>query len=238
MSRRSGAEFADAGYFGVSGHRGHISEVAAIQRALRELPGEFDAIASLGGESFLVYHLADGRITSVLSHNKCAAGSGEFLVQQIGRMGLELEDAIRRSFHGRVVPLASRCSVHCKSDITHKLNRQEATPEDILHTLQDSMAEKVVSLLEKGQGPLRRVLVIGGLARNAALALAAPAPVQLKATCAAFINSDIGPFNCLPLPLSSSLRIVDPGDRGLPEIGADRHLLRETGTVGLYSGSR
>ena len=27
----------DADYFGVSGHRGHISEVAAIQRALREL---------------------------------------------------------------------------------------------------------------------------------------------------------------------------------------------------------
>ena len=28
------AEFAEADYFGVSGHRGHISEVAAIQRAL------------------------------------------------------------------------------------------------------------------------------------------------------------------------------------------------------------
>jgi predicted CoA-substrate-specific enzyme activase len=142
-------EFAKAEYFGVSGHRGHISEVAAIQRALRELPGDFDAVVSLGGESFLVYLLADRRITNVLSHNKCAAGSGEFFVQQIGRMGLGLEEAIRLSFHGKVVPLASRCSVHCKSDITHKLNRQEATPEDILHTLHDSMAGKVVALLEK-----------------------------------------------------------------------------------------
>jgi predicted CoA-substrate-specific enzyme activase len=153
----------------VSGHLGHIPEVAAIQRALRETDGGFDAVGSLGGESFLVYILADGKIAHVLSHNKCAAGSGEFFVQQIGRMGLDLEEAIRRSFHGHVVPLASRCSVHCKSDITHKLNRQEASPDDILRTLHDSMANKVVALLEKAQRELRRVLLIGGMTRNAAM---------------------------------------------------------------------
>ena len=135
-----GAEFSEAEFFGVSGHLGHLSEVAAIQRALKELDEKFDAAVSLGGESFLVYLLTDGRITNVLSHSKCAAGSGEFFVQQIGRMGLNLEEAIRRSFAGKVVPLASRCSVHCKSDITHKLNRNEAAPEEILHTLHDSMA--------------------------------------------------------------------------------------------------
>jgi predicted CoA-substrate-specific enzyme activase len=162
-------ESAGADYFGVSGHLGHIAESTAIQRALREVEGNFDAVVSLGGESFLVYILVDGKITNVLSHNKCAAGSGEFFVQQIGRMGLGMEDAIRNSFGGKVVPLASRCSVHCKSDITHKLNRQEASAEDILHTLHDSMASKVIALLEKGQGELRRVLLIGGVTRNAAM---------------------------------------------------------------------
>ncbi|HXJ67735.1 MAG TPA: acyl-CoA dehydratase activase, partial [Verrucomicrobiae bacterium] len=168
----AGPEFADAEYFGVSGRLGHISEVAAIQRALQEAPGDFDAVASLGGESFLAYIVAERRIVNVFSHNKCAAGSGEFFVQQIGRMGLEMEEAIQRSFAGNVVPLASRCSVHCKSDITHKLNRNEATPEDILHTLHDSMASKVVALLEKGQRELRRVLLIGGVTRNAAMVAA------------------------------------------------------------------
>jgi predicted CoA-substrate-specific enzyme activase len=165
----AGKEFDGADWFGVSGRRGHISEVAAIERALGELGSDFDAVASLGGESFLVYLLEDGRIANVLSHNKCAAGSGEFFVQQIGRMRLNIEEAIERSFNGKVVPLASRCSVHCKSDITHKLNRNEASPEDILHTLHDSMADKVVSLLEKGQRQLKRVLLIGGVSRNAAL---------------------------------------------------------------------
>jgi len=165
-------DFKDAEYFGVSGQLGHISEFAAIQRALRDVreraEGEFDAVASLGGESLLVYTLADGRVTNVLSHNKCAAGSGEFFVQLIGRMGLDIDTAIQLSSSGNVVPLASRCTVHCKSDVTHKLNRHEATPADILKTLHESMAGKVVALLDKGQTSLRRVLLIGGVTRNAA----------------------------------------------------------------------
>ena len=162
-------DFAGAKYFGVSGHLGHISEFAAIQRALREVGDDFDAVASLGGESFLVYALTDGKVTNVLSHNKCAAGSGEFFVQLIGRMGLDIDAAIQLSASGDVVPLASRCTVHCKSDVTHKLNRHEATPADILTTLHDSMAGKVVALLEKSQNSLRRVLLIGGVTRNQAL---------------------------------------------------------------------
>jgi hypothetical protein len=101
----AGPEFADAEYFGVSGRLGHISEVVAIQRAIREVPGHFDAVASLGGESFLAYILAEGRIINVLSHNKCAAGSGEFFVQQIGRMSLGMEEAIVRR-QGRAAGLA------------------------------------------------------------------------------------------------------------------------------------
>lgn len=47
--------FDGAAIFGVSGQMGHISEVAAIQRALNETGEQVEAVASLGGESFLVY---------------------------------------------------------------------------------------------------------------------------------------------------------------------------------------
>jgi predicted CoA-substrate-specific enzyme activase len=168
----AGEQFREAAAYGVCGQGGHLAEAAAIQRALAELSGAFDAVVSLGGESFLVYLIDAGRIAHVLSHNKCAAGSGEFFIQQIGRMGLDRDEAIQLSFGGAVVPLASRCSVHCKSDITHKLNRHEATPADILHTLHDSMANKVIALLEKGRRELQRVLLIGGLTHNAAMVAA------------------------------------------------------------------
>jgi len=96
-------EFAYGEYFGVCGQRGHISELAATERGLRELADELDAVVSLGGESFLVYTLSGGRIDNVLSHNKCAAGSGEFFVQQIGRMGLAIDEAVELSFRGKTV---------------------------------------------------------------------------------------------------------------------------------------
>ena len=160
------------GSYGVCGYLGHLSESAATEAAIRFVGGQFDAVASLGGETFAVYLLAGGRIFTTLSHNQCAAGSGEFLVQQIGRLGLTLDEAIRRSFDGKVVPLASRCSVHCKSDITHKLNRKEASVEDVLQTLHDSLAQKVVSLLDKAPNPVRRLLLIGGVAQNAAMVAA------------------------------------------------------------------
>ncbi len=153
-------------YYGVSGHFGHISESVAIERALRGLEKKYDVIVSLGGEAFAVYLLKDNRILNVLAHNRCAAGSGEFLVQQVGRLNLSLEDAIERAKKGKLVKIASRCSVHCKSDITHKLNRQEASIEDILYSIHESMASKVVSLLSKSNHVADNVLVIGGLSQN------------------------------------------------------------------------
>ena len=74
------AVFADGEFFGVSGHLGHISEVAAIQRALARADAEhFDAVVSLGGESFLVYLLTDGRITNVsVAQQMCRRAAASF----------------------------------------------------------------------------------------------------------------------------------------------------------------
>jgi hypothetical protein len=50
--------------------------------------------------------------------------------------------------------------------MAHKLNRHEANVADILYALWDSMDNKVVAL-EQGRRPLRRVLLIRGVTRNA-----------------------------------------------------------------------
>ncbi|MCE7733973.1 MAG: hypothetical protein GPJ54_03785 [Candidatus Heimdallarchaeota archaeon] len=153
-------------FYGISGHFGQFSESEAIERALKQLSVSFDVIVSLGGEAFAVYLLENNRIINVLSHNRCAAGSGEFLLQQIGRLNLTLPEAIVKAKKGKKIRIASRCSVHCKSDITHKLNRQEAILEDILYSIHDSMVGKIVSLLTKSNHKVKSVLVIGGLSQN------------------------------------------------------------------------
>ncbi|MCY3414634.1 MAG: hypothetical protein INQ03_23495 [Candidatus Heimdallarchaeota archaeon] len=156
-------------FYGVAGQNGHISESEAIDRALAEEEDNFNVIVSLGGEAFAVYLLKNNRILNVLSHNRCAAGSGEFLIQQIGRLNLKLERAIELAMQGKSIHIASRCSVHCKSDITHKLNKGEASVEDILYSVHESMVTKIISLINKSQHPHDIILVIGGLSQNKAM---------------------------------------------------------------------
>ncbi len=153
-------------YYGVSGHLGDISEVVAIERALQYYNEEFDAVASLGGEAMVLYVLNGHEITNVLSHDKCAAGSGEFFVQQIQRLNLSLEEAIRLAKKGKSIRIASRCSVHAKSDITHKLNKGEATIEDVLYSVLESTANKVITLMNQSRKEIKRLLVIGGVSLN------------------------------------------------------------------------
>ncbi|UJG40122.1 MAG: acyl-CoA dehydratase activase [Candidatus Heimdallarchaeum aukensis] len=154
--------------FATSGSFGNISEIAAIERGLKSYPDEkFDIVLSLGGESFVLYVIdEENNIVNILSHDKCAAGSGEFFLQQIGRLGLSLNEAIERAKNGKKIQLASRCSVHCKSDITHKLNKGEASIDDILTSVLSSMVNKVLHLIMQSRVNVKRLLVIGGVTLN------------------------------------------------------------------------
>jgi len=141
-------------------------ETECLERALAFRGALPDILLSLGGETFTAYGLKQGRIRNTLSTSKCAAGTGEFIVQQLQRMGLSLRQGLEAARGGRVVPLASRCSVHCKSDATHKLNKGECRPGDIARTLIASLAGKVGELVELLQWPRQRIVVCGGMVSN------------------------------------------------------------------------
>ena len=144
-----------------------VFEAEAVESGLRLLNVQADAIASLGGESFVIYPLdEDGKILDYVSGNKCAAGTVEFFKQQLMRMNLNIEEATRIAHRGSVVPLAKRCSVHCKSDCTHALNKRKCNVEDIVMTLCHNMAEKVYGLLNKSRITDGRIVLIGGASQN------------------------------------------------------------------------
>ncbi len=77
-------------------------------------------------------------------------------------------DAIKLAKKGKKIELASRCSVHCKSDVTHKLNRGEASIEDILTSVLSSMVTKVMGLISQSRVDVKRLLLIGGISLNEA----------------------------------------------------------------------
>jgi hypothetical protein len=80
-----------------------VTEPEAVEMAyahLRESWPGIEAIVSAGGETFLLYLLdTRGRICGVHSGNKCAAGTGEFFLQQIRRMELDIDQAGRGQHH-------------------------------------------------------------------------------------------------------------------------------------------
>jgi predicted CoA-substrate-specific enzyme activase len=129
-----------------------ITEPLAVEYALKEVYSGRDypeIVISSGGETLLIYSIGKhGGITSVHSGNKCASGTGEFFLQQIRRMGLELDDAIRLAQGGVPHRIAGRCSVFCKSDCTHALNKGESKA-NIVAGLCLMMADKVSDLVKK-----------------------------------------------------------------------------------------
>ena len=144
----------------------YVPESRCIEVALRQLRQSPDIVLSLGGETFVLYCLAGGMVRSMLSSTRCAAGSGEFLIQQFGRMKLDLAAGIEAAGGGRLVQLASRCSVHCKSDATHKLNKGECLPADIARSLIADLATKIAALTQSANWPREEVLLAGGLVAN------------------------------------------------------------------------
>ncbi len=141
-------------------------ETECIERALSHHGLKPDMLLSLGGETFSVYPLKEGAVRNVISTSKCAAGTGEFIVQQFQRMGMTLERGLAEARSGSLVQMATRCSVHCKSDATHKLNKGECGPGDIARSLVNDLAKKVSELVERTQWPVGSIVLCGGVCRN------------------------------------------------------------------------
>lgn len=144
-----------------------LSEPEATEMAyamIRDRYQPVDAIISAGGETFMVYELdRQGRIADVHTGNKCASGTGEFFLQQIRRMDLKAEEALGVAEIDHTYQVAGRCSVFCKSDCTHALNK--GTPKGrVVAGLCRMMAGKVTELLKKANA--RRAMLVGGTAGN------------------------------------------------------------------------
>jgi len=144
-----------------------IAEPEAVELAARYVLGDNTAgvtVASAGGETFMAYSLdAKGRIRDVQSGNKCASGTGEFLLQQLGRMGLGIGDLRGMDHNAPAYMVSGRCSVFCKSDCTHALNKG-APKQEVVAGLGRMMANKCLELIEAL--PPGRVLLTGGCAAN------------------------------------------------------------------------
>ncbi len=143
-----------------------ISEPEAIERALQKLlptVHPFRLLVSAGAETTIIYQLdAKSRIINARTGNRCAAGTGEFFLQQLRRMHLDPTVAADPGPPAEYFPISSRCSVFSKSDCTHALNSGVPAGE-VLAGCCRMMADRILELLRKS--PPQPTLLIGGCSR-------------------------------------------------------------------------
>ncbi|MHB1420282.1 MAG: acyl-CoA dehydratase activase, partial [Bacillota bacterium] len=131
---------------------------------VRDTYSDIDAIVSAGGETCLVYQLDPrGKIINVFAGNKCASGTGEFFLQQVKRMDVTVNQAVKLADTSHLYKVAGRCSVFCKSDCTHALNKGEPKGR-VVAGLCKMMSNKIVELVKNCSG--QKVLLVGGTALN------------------------------------------------------------------------
>jgi predicted CoA-substrate-specific enzyme activase len=121
------------------------------------------AIVAAGGETFIAYQLdRTGKISTVITGNKCASGTGDFFLQQLRRMNVSLEE-VRHEVTVTPFKLSGRCAVFCKSDCAHAIGKG-IQKERVIAGLCQMMAEKILDLLRGVKK--QNIMLTGGTAYN------------------------------------------------------------------------
>ncbi len=142
-----------------------ITEPEATEYALNELiedKNAYNLLISAGGETIMVYELKNGRIFNVFTGNKCASGTGAFFLQQLGRMALDIGDLEDEYSEEDIYDISGRCSVFCKSDCTHALNKG-TNKRSVVAGLCKMMALKITELLSSQDQ--KNAIMVGGISK-------------------------------------------------------------------------
>jgi predicted CoA-substrate-specific enzyme activase len=148
-----------------------VDEISAHARAAYELDPNIDTIIEIGGQDSKFTTMQDGMVTFSQMNTVCAAGTGSFLEEQAGKLGVPVNEYAERAF-GVAAPLTSdRCTVFMERDINHFLNRSysvDAILAAALHSVRENYLTKVATRGAIGS----HVCFQGATAKNRALVAA------------------------------------------------------------------
>ena len=167
--RLAGATACGTGRACVQGLRGWqavSSPYAAIAGVLYDHP-DARTVIEIGGQSACVIALEGGldQPWRVSRSPLCAAGTGRFLEQQAGRLGIPVDELGPTALQWQDAPprIAARCSVFAKSDLVHLQQKGWSVPA-MLAGLCDSVARMVRAQWHEPMVP--PVLLVGGVSAN------------------------------------------------------------------------
>lgn len=156
-----------------------VDEISAQARSAAHFCPAADTVFEIGGQDAKYIRVDQGRVTSFQMNRACAAGTGAFLEEQAGRLGLSIRDdfAARAFASTHPAQLGSRCTVFMDSDLVHHLQHGAEVGNlcaGLAYAVARNYLEKVVGSHPVGQS----VVFQGGVARNEAVVAALRANVK------------------------------------------------------------
>jgi len=147
-----------------------IDEISAQAAGAAHFVPDVDTIIEIGGQDSKYIRMRGGVIERFQMNRACAAGTGAFLEEQCGRLGIDIRSDFARlaMSSSNPVGLGSRCTVFMDSDLVHHVQRSTPTADicaGLAYSIGQNYLEKVVGSRPVG----KKVLFQGGVARNDAV---------------------------------------------------------------------
>lgn len=126
-------------------------------------------VIEIGGQDSKIICIKDNIVTDFAMNTVCAAGTGSFLDQQSGRLGIPVEQFGEIALQAKSpVRIAGRCSVFAESDMIHKQQMGHTLP-DIIAGLCEALARNFLNNVGKGKKVVPIISFQGGVAANAGM---------------------------------------------------------------------
>jgi benzoyl-CoA reductase subunit A len=145
----------------------NISEISCHARGAHFFFPSVRTILDMGGQDCKAIRCDDqGKVTTFLMNDKCAAGTGRSMEVIASLLQVPLEEIGPRSlrFQGEPRKISNTCVVFAKSEVL-SLTREGVPLEEILASLCDGVAERVNGLMRR-VGMEEEFVISGGIAKN------------------------------------------------------------------------
>jgi predicted CoA-substrate-specific enzyme activase len=157
-----------------------VTEITSAARGAWFLFPDSPTVLDIGSQSTRAVSLAtNGRVQAFKTNDKCAAGSGSFIVRAAKYLQVDMDKVGELALQaGNPQPISSICAVLAESEIINHVSAG-VTIEDILGGIYDSLASRA-GLLLKRVNMGGQLTFIGGVARQRGMVRALEQRLQVK----------------------------------------------------------
>ncbi len=149
-----------------------VTEISCAARGAHLASSAVRTVIDIGGQDSKVIRVdADGFPVDFALNDRCAAGTGRFMEVMAGALGVTVEDLGELALSATSAAQMTRtCTVFAESEVVSLIARG-LPPDEIAAGLCNATAMRVAALTS-GLGTEPDVMLIGGVARNEAIAAA------------------------------------------------------------------